>query len=357
MMSVVYRRNVVFAFICIMFIFAASCSNKENLFMSGIAIKKRAKPDAEITLSPYESITSATLDIARSIQVKIDSFLVFSTASNAFSFMVYNENADSVVLVFPSKGRGPDEQLLSTITQVRRNNGSVEIDVLGLNEHTILTIDFYRSIAQRHPVVIKRTELPQNTTYAHSFGESLAGIVLFDEYGYTLQVFNAGSMEREDLMIPFGFDVDLGFVTSTCIMKEDGTKCLWAMRWMNKFNILDLENLNKSASFSTARRIVTDKQLYADISEMHPASVTTYYTGAQVTNSDVFLLYRGFSNDEANNRKQMEIQNFSWEGHFKNRYLIKEIVDSFVVSDDASTVYGYSWDESKIYKYSLMPLE
>ena len=120
----VYRHNVVFVFICIMFIFATSCSGKENLFMSGIAVKKRVKPDAEITLFPYEVTTSAVLDVARSIEVKIDSFLVFSTASNAYSFMVYNENADSAVLVFPNKGRGPDEQLLSTITQVRRNNGS-----------------------------------------------------------------------------------------------------------------------------------------------------------------------------------------------------------------------------------------
>lgn len=353
-MDVTRSHRIIFlASVCMMFFFLTSCSNNSNLFMSGIAVKSRVKPDMEIMLSSYETITSDALVNARGIEAKIDSFLVFSTASEDYSFIVYNENADSIVLMFPNKGRGPDEQILSTITQIRRSDESVEIDVLGLNEHSILTIDFYRSIEQQHVDVIKKTELPQNTMYAHSFGAKIAGIVLFDEFDYTLQFFDAQSMEREDLILPFGLSVDPGFITSTCVMKEDGTKCLWAMQWANKFNILDLGDLEKSASYCTSRKKISDKQLYASISEMPPASVPVYYSAARVTNNDVFLLYRGFSNEDTDKQKQMQIQRFSWDGHFKNRYLMNCIIDSFIVSEDASLVYGYSWDESKVYKYSL----
>lgn len=348
-MKVVCKVNyTLFAFICMMLL--ASCSNKGNLFMSGIAVKSRVKPDAEITLQPYETFTSDVLYAARRIETKIDSFLIFSTQSADYSFMVYNEKADSVVFEFPNKGRGPDEQILSKITQVRRNNGSVEIDLLGLNEHNMMTIDLYRSIDEQHVVIIKRTELPQNTIYAHSFGESLAGIVLFDEYDYTLQLFDE-KMERTDLILPFGLSVDPGFITSTCIMKEDGTKCLWAMQWMNKFNILDLDNLSNSASFSTSRKTVSDKQLYASVSEMSPSSVTAYYTAAHATNNSIFLLYMGSPFEDV--KRQMEIQNIDWDGHFKYRYKIEDTIDSFVVSEDESAVYGYSWDGTRVYKYSL----
>ena len=350
-MNVVCRFNYkLFVLICLMFLYLTSCSNEDNFFMSGIAVKSRVKPDAEITLQPYETFSSDDLYAARSIETKIDSFLIFSTKSAEYSFMVYNENAKRVVFKFPNKGRGPDEQILSKITQVRRNNGSVEIDLLGLNEHGIMTIDLYRSIDEQHVAVIKRTELPQNTIYAHSFGESMAGIVLFDEYDYTLQLFNE-DMERTDLILPFGLSVDPGFITSTCIMKEDGTKCLWAMQWVNKFNILDIDDLSNSASFSTSRKTVSDKQLYASISEMSPSSVTAYYTAAHATNNSVYLLYMGSPFEDV--KRQMEIQNFDWDGHFKYRYKIEDTIDSFVVSEDESTVYGYAWDESKVYKYSL----
>ena len=352
-MDITRRHHIIFlAVVCLIFFIMSSCTNNSNLFMSGIAVKSRVKPDVEIMLSSYETITSDALVNARSIVAKIDSFLVFSTASDDYSFIVYNEFSDSIVLMFPNKGRGPDEQIFSIISQIRRNNESVEIDVLGLNEHSVLTIDFYHSIEQ-HVDIIRKTELPPNTMYTHSFGEKIAGIVLFDEYDYTLQIFDAESMEREDLMLPFGLSVDPGFITSTCVMKEDGTKCLWAMQWANKFNILDLGNLDKSASYSTSRRKISDKQLYAGISEMPPASVPVYYSAARVTNDDIYLLFRGFSNEDMDKQNQMEIQNFSWEGHFKYRYLITDIIDSFIVSDDSSTIYGYSWDESKVYKYSL----
>lgn len=334
-------------------LFTTSCSNRSDLFISGIAVQRRVKADAEINLSPSETIASDALFTAKGILAKIDSFLVFSSGSSEYSFLVYNENEDSVVLEFPKKGRGPDEQTVSSITQVRRANGSVEIDILGLNEHSIMTMDFYRSIEKQHVEVIRKTELPPNTTYVHTSDDTVAGIVLFDEYDYSLQLFDVGSMERKGTFLPFSPDANSGFITGTCLMKDDGTKCLWAMQWMDKFNILDLNNADRSASYSTSLETMPDLQLYDHIKDMPPASVTAYYTSARVTDSDIYLLYSGFSIDEADKMTQMEIQNFSWDGRYKNRYIISEIIDSFVVSDDGSAIYGYSWNEYKLYKYNL----
>lgn len=335
---------------------AVSCSDKGNFFMSGKApLYVRAKPDAGMTLQPYRTITSDTLYVAGSLVAKIDSFLIFRTRSAAdYSFMVYNENADSVVLTFPKKGRGPNELLLSIITRIRRTAESVEIDILGLNEHKILTVDLYRSMEQQKTVVVNQIEMPQNTQDAYSFGESIAGIVLFDEYDYSLQVFNAKTMERERLFLPFGLDVDPGNVTSSCIMKEDGTKCLWAMSWMDKFSILDLEDEDKSASFSTSKKTVSDSKLFPVITEMPVESVKEYYYTARATDNDIFMLYRGFSDVESSQKQlPQEIQNFDWDGHFKNRYVVNEMFGSFVVSEDGSTLYAYASDESKVYVYSL----
>ena len=244
--------------------------------------------------------------------------------------------------------------LLSIITRIRRTAESVEIDILGLNEHKILTVDLYRSMEQQKTVVVNQIEMPQNTQDAYSFGESIAGVVLFDEYDYSLQVFNARTMERERLFLPFGIDVDPGNVTSTCVMKDDGTKFLWAMSWMDKFNILDLEDESKSASYTTSRKTVSDRQLFATITEMPLASVKEYYYTARATGNDIFMLYRGFS-DEESGQKQLpqEIQKFDWDGHFKNRYVVNEMFGSFVVSEDGTTLYGYVSDESKVYVYSL----
>lgn len=335
---------------------AVSCSDKGNFFMSGKApLHVRVKPDVEMTLRPYKTITSDTLYVAQSLFAKIDSFLFFRVNEAAgYSYMVFNENTGKAVLGFPIIGRGPGEQILSRLTQFRRNNGTVEIDFLGLNENNILTVDLYRSIEQQKTVVIKQVELPQYTRYTFSFAESLAGIVLFDEYDYSLQIFNAETMERERLFLPFGLDVDPGNVTSSCIMKEDGTKCLWAMAWMDKFNILDLEDEDKSASFSTSRRTVSDRQLFATITQMPIDSVKDYYGNVQAIGDDIFMLYRGFSVEERSQKQQtMEIQNIDWDGHFKNRYIVNEMFSNFVVSEDGTTLYGYVSDESKVYVYSL----
>jgi hypothetical protein len=324
--------------------------------MSGKApLYVRAKPDAGMTLQPYRTITSDTLYVAGSLVAEIDSFLIFRTRSAAdYSFMVYNENADSVVLTFPKKGRGPNELLLSIITRIRRTAESVEIDILGLNEHKILTVDLYRSMEQQKTVVVNQIEMPQNTQDAYSFGESIAGLVLFDEYDYSLQVFNAKTMERERLFLPFGLDVDPGNITSACIMKEDGTKCLWAMLWMDKFNILDLEDEGKSASFTTSKKTVSDSKLFPIITEMPLEAVKEYYYTARATDNDIFMLYRGFSDVESSQKQlPQEIQNFDWDGHFKNRYVVNEMFGSFVVSEDGSTLYAYASDESKVYVYSL----
>lgn len=342
------------AFISFIFFFSSSCSNRGNLFMSGIPVSRRVSADTEITLHPYDTITSNALVAASSIVAKVDSFLVFATSSEEYSFIVYNEKTDCVELEFPKKGRGPNEQVFSKISQIRRSNGSVEVDILGLNEHSILTIDLYRSIENKQMEVVRRTELPPNTMYAHFYGNSIACIVLFDEYDYTLQILNATSLERENILLPFGLDVyDPGFITCTWRMKEDGTKCLWAMQWANKFNILDLENLDNSASFSTSRRILPDRVLFDRISDKSPAAVTSYYTTAQVTDDDIFLLYRGVSGEDVNKTKPLEIQNFSWEGIYRNRFLIHDAIDTFIVTEGSDEIYGFSWDESRVYKYSL----
>ena len=344
------------AFVFIILIIASSCSNKGNFFMSGKApLHVRVKPDAETVLLPYQTITNDTLYVAESLFAKIDSFLIFRVNEAAgYSFMVFNENTGNVVLGFPKIGRGPGEQILSKLTQVRRNNGTVEIDCLGLSEHSILAVDLYRSIQQQKTVVVNQIDLPQNTMYAYSFGESLAGIVLFDEYDYSLQVFNARTMERERLFLPFGLEVDPGNVTSVSVMKEDGTKCLWAMSWMDKFNILDLEDEAKSVSYTTSRKTVSDRQLFATITEMPIDSVKDYYCSARAVGDNVYMLYKGSSIEERNQRNlPREIQNFDWDGHFKNRYIVNEKFGSFVVSEDGSTLYGYSSNESKVYVYSL----
>jgi len=354
---IVPRSNIIlYCCVFIVLIMMTSCSDKGNFFMSGKApLYVRAKPDAGMTLQPYRTITSDTLYVAGSLVAEIDSFLIFRTRSAAdYSFMVYNENADSVVLTFPKKGRGPNELLLSIITRIRRTAESVEIDILGLNEHKILTVDLYRSMEQQKTVVVNQIEMPQNTQDAYSFGESIAGLVLFDEYDYSLQVFNAKTMERERLFLPFGLDVDPGNITSACIMKEDGTKCLWAMLWMDKFNILDLEDEGKSASFTTSKKTVSDSKLFPIITEMPLEAVKEYYYTARATDNDIFMLYRGFSDVESSQKQlPQEIQNFDWDGHFKNRYVVNEMFGSFVVSEDGSTLYAYASDESKVYVYSL----
>ena len=335
---------------------AVSCSDKGNFFMSGKApLYVRAKPDAEMTLQPYRTITSDTLYVAGSLVAKIDSLLIFRVnKATGYSYMVFNENTGNAVLGFPIIGRGPGEQILSSLTQFRRNNGTVEIDFLGLNENNILTVDLYRSIEQQKTVVVNQIEVPKYTQDACSFGESIAGIVLFDEYDYSLQVFNAKTMERERLFLPFGLDVDPGNVTSDFIMKEDGTKCLWAMLWMDKFNILDLEDEGKSASFTTSKKTVSDSKLFPIITEMPLEAVKEYYYTARATDNDIFMLYRGFSDVESSQKQlPQEIQNFDWDGHFKNRYVVNEMFGSFVVSEDGSTLYAYASDASKVYVYSL----
>ena len=333
---------------------AMSCSGEGNFFMSGKApLRVREKPDAEMTLHPFRTITSDTLYVAGGSAAKIDRCLIFrANKASGYSYMVFNENSGEAVMGFPKIGRGPGEQILSHLTQVRRNNGIVEIDFLGLNEHNLLTVDLYRSIEQQKTVVVNQVDLPQNTMDAYSFGESVAAIVLFDEYDYALQVFNAKTMERERLFLPFGLDVDPGNVSSNCIMKEDGTKCLWAMSWMDKFNILDLEDESESASYTTCRKTVSDRQLFATITKMPIDSVRSYYCNAQAIDDDIFMLY---ISDEGPGRKKWprEIQNFDWDGHFKNRYIVNEVFGSFVVSEDGSTLYAPDPDEPKVYVYSL----
>ena len=243
--------------------------------------------------------------------------------------------------------------MFSKITQIRHRNDVVEIDVLGLNEHNIYTVDLYRSIEKQHIEIIRKTVVPMNTTYTHLYGNTRACVVLYDEYDYTLQFFNGENMERENLLLPFGMDIyDPGLISSTCIMKDDGTKCLWAMQWMDKFNILDIKNTDKSGSFTTSRKRISDRELFATISEKTPSSVAMFYTTAQVTNDDIYMLYNGFSNDESEGEPR-QIQNFSWEGKYKRRFIINEKIDSFIVSNDGTMIYGYSWDELKVYKYLL----
>lgn len=342
------------AFVFIILIIASSCSNKGNFFMSGKApLHIRIKPDAEITLHPYKTITSDTLYVAGGIAAKIDSFLIFRADKAAgYSYMVLNENTGNVVLGFPKIGRGPGEQILSHLTQLRRKDGTVEIDFLGLNEHNLLTVDLYRSIEQQKTVVVNQVDLPQNTMDAYSFGEAVAGVVLFDEYDYSLQVFNAKTMERGRMFLPFGIDVDPGNVSSTCVMKEDGTKCLWAMGWMDKFDILDLEDEGKSASYTTSKKTVSDRQLFATITKMPLDSVRTYYCDAMAIDNDIFMLYISYEG-QGQKHWAREIQNFDWDGHFKNRYIVNEIFGSFVVSEDGSTLYASDPDEPKVYVYSL----
>lgn len=71
-----------------MILFATSCSDSDNYFMSGIAVKSRVKPAEQIALFPYETVSSDAFDVVRGVEAKIDSFLfiVSDDASTLYGF-------------------------------------------------------------------------------------------------------------------------------------------------------------------------------------------------------------------------------------------------------------------------------
>ena len=331
------------------FVFS-SCNGNQRVFQIGESIVSRI-PDVEKTLTASETFTGPCFEGSYSVYTISDSVLVLNIREDNHIFRAFNTRNNSYV-DFMGKGRGPKEFVTGSISGVRTINNTILIDIVGINEQVLYSIDFNSTIKEGKTVIRERLDLLPETMSTYIIGDDLLSEVYNDDDIISLKLYNKNNRIVSRMEQPFGGDEYLAvcqpLLGSVKRVKPDGALFSMAMIYFNEVNIFDIKG-NNHMSVSITKH-TNDLSIVNDyLKNGHTDQI--YYWGGDVSDDAIYALYYNCDIGLIEDTLPV-IHVFSWDGQLKAIYHLNESLRSITVSKDGRSLYGVSWDEV-IYKYDL----
>ena len=331
------------------FVFS-SCNSNQRVFQIGESLVSRI-PDVEKTITASETFTGPCFEGSYSVYTISDSVLVLNIRNDNHIFRAFNTRNNSYV-DFMGKGRGPDEVVTGSISGVRTINDTILIDVVGINEQILYSIDFNSTIKEGKTVIRERMDLIPETMSTFILGDDLLSEVIYDDDIFSLKLHNRKSQIVSRMEQPFGGDEYLAvcqtLLGSVKRVKPDGALFCMAMIYFNEVNIFDIKG-NNHISVSISKH-TNDLSIVSDyLKNGHTNHI--YYWGGEVSDNAIYALYYNCDIGLIEDTLPV-IHVFSWDGQLKAIYHLNESLRSITISKDGRSLYGVSWDEV-LYRYEL----
>ena len=146
------------------------------------------------------------------------------------------------------------------------------------------------------------------------------------------------------------------FYTDRFFVKNDGTKALSMMKFIDYFTIFDLKSLKtlgiinrQSYDFDWLNNEITSENL--------TKKLIIYNLSAYVNNENIILLkdYRLYKEmfESTDDAYYSHISIFNWDGEFRYSYIMDRSLWDIAYIKSVNTLYGVSLNLDKIYKYKL----
>lgn len=330
--------------------FLISCGSNHRVFLIGREIVSK-KPEVEKTITPSVVISGPNMIGGYGLHTVSDSILVLNIKDENHLYRAINLRNDQC-LDFLGKGRGPGEVITGGFSRVRTTKDSIFLDIYGINEHVLYTLDFNETLKGGSDVIRDKVELLPEAMTSFKIGEEILSEVVYDDDIFSLKLYDSKDHNVFRVINPYGRDEFLAYcdpiLQSLKGVKPDETRLSMVMMFFNEVNIIDItgdQHISVSVSKHTKDLGIIQRFL-KDRTSSH-----VYYWGATVSEEAIFALFYDCGLESIEDI-QPEIHVFSWDGKLMAVYHLKESLRDITISNDGRTLFGLSWDEI-IYQYDL----
>lgn len=300
---------------------------------------------------PSDSLVGDVLYGVIGIPCIVDSLVILSLHQLSHSYRAVNLHDHSYV-DFLNRGRGPEEMTTGFFSAVRKTDSATFLDITGLNEQVLYSIDMDLTLKSGTTIVREKTELLPAATVSYKTGNLILSEMLYDADYYSFKLYNTNQVIIKTDQ-PFGEDPQIAIYqplyNAARRIKPDGTRLSLAMACFDEVNIYDIMG-DKHLSVSTRRR-TEDSRIVKEVMSTGRMSTHVFYWSSSVTEDSIYALYYDCMSSEME-RTCPSVHVFSWDGTLKAVYHVGRSLSSIAVDEDEKTLYGLSWDEV-IYTFKL----
>lgn len=332
----------------------AGCVQKREFFNA--TEKSFGDFEREITLKAepviFDSLIIAPLGIHY-----IEGHILIEHYDMPYFYTLYDTDTNSFVGELIVQGRGPNE----FISPSYWDDSSIQDGDrwIYMSDNSIQCIfkvnltDFIESGATNTIILNKFNDhqrisniVNDSTFIAFSYGNNIDGIRTFYRKYSSKNV-----LDIEDIdFATIGDLSELEMLVGAGHLRPDKKKMVMAMTWMNRVNIIDLENPKRNITLTPEGSVFVPP---SELVRQERMDQVIHYAGSVSTQDYIFALYHNQPLGEWQERpKEVEISVFDWKGNPCYKLHIDEYLAGFCIDTDNKAMYAFDYSDN-IYRYDL----
>jgi hypothetical protein len=285
-------------------------------------------------------------------------FIIFKHHSNSHFYSAYDAETGNFIGDFGRQGRGPNEYtLLNSWKEYISDNDRTDLYLSDMNLKRIVTFDLKQfaqdtarlqkfSTLKNYSDMHMRNHVVNDTLFLAYMYDMQSGDVYLRKYSTSIDEISRLPMLRNPVHNYDEFDRLWG----SSLISHDGNKFVMAMLHMDRINIFDLNDPDKSISLMPSEASTPS---LSDLVNMDPNRRKIYYEGVDHTDELIFALYHNQLLSEWQKKtKGVELHVFDWLGNPVAKLVVDEYLANFCIDETHKVIYAFDYSEN-IYRYDI----